>query len=153
MQFPRRTILTNLKKTNLSFNYLISPKFYNGAYTSNVYELKIIAINSFLEYYSKFSLPNDNTLLQKINEIQEKFLRAQEDMDDFLIFVDEDLPNSKKVSNTAANISIEDSYKYPIVKSEAVLVENLETGYKKVQILRPSKITILNNIKSKYEIK
>jgi hypothetical protein len=136
--------------TVIDFN----PSLYNGQYQEQDYKTKISAINNFFKYYNQFKISAEDPI-ESIKLLQERFMQSQKDMELFLTFVDEDIQGGKKISRSAADISavqVNDSYQ-TVIKSQAFLVENIETGYKKVQIFKPSKLNIINDIKSKYEIK
>ena len=130
---------------------------------SNSYIDQIKIINDFMSYYLNFNVTHKERLLEDIKDIQEKFIFVQDTMDEFLKLVESDSSTQKIIDMDPDNLFSSDpllkdqadfsSYQQPIVKSKSVFIENYETGYKKVEIVKPNKFTILHAIKSKYEIK
>jgi hypothetical protein len=138
----------NKMVTKIIFN----PYYYTRGMYSTSYETTIKNINDFIDYYANFNISSDKFILLDIKEMQERFVLTQEYMEQFLSLVENDSSNTQSVAASAVDIEL-NSYQKPIIKSKAVFIENFETGYKKVEILKPTKLTILHDIKSKYEIK
>jgi hypothetical protein len=131
---------------------IFNKSLYSRGMYSTSYESRIKDINDFIEHYANFNVSSDKFILLDIKDLQEKFLFIQEEMEGFLSLVENDSSNTESVASSAVDIELESNQK-SIITNRAVLVENFETGYKKVQILKPNKLIILHDIKSKYEIK
>ena len=127
-------------------------KFKYKGVNSTSYESKIKIINDFFQDYSDFSISSNEFILLDIEDIQRKFVFAQEEMEDLISLIENDISDEQIISTNTADIELEHSSE-KVVISKAVFVENFETGYRRVEIVKPTKYSILNTIKSKYEIK
>lgn len=133
-------------------------KAYSGIYDKS-YESNIKIINDFIEYYINFDIKSDVKIINDITNINERFIFARDAMQQLLTITEKDVSTKQHVSKNTADIftdnqnSFDESFESKILKSTAVFIENYETGYKKIEVIKPDKFAILHHIKSKYEIK